>query len=225
MSPALSFTLSEGCLPTYLQLVCRLLFHCVFPFVLLLAPPLCPPTLSPTRLVSPTLSPCVSAFVPRFVSQFVSHFVSNFVSHFVPRFVSHFVTRLVSHFASHFASCVSPILPLSSVVSQTTLSPILSPIVSFPRVQKLAQTWRLVGGLITLNLEPSLLLGCKTWFIHIICVPVYHFSPTLLMCFPRLCLCCGYLGLLLVFRLLLLCLCFTYGLLAGISSALDISLF
>jgi hypothetical protein len=151
--------------------------------------------------------------------------MSPFVSHFVPRFVSHFVTRLVSHFASHFASCVSPILPLSSVVSQTTLSPILSPIVSFPRVQKLAQTWRLVGGLITLNLEPSLLLGCKTWFIHIICVPVYHFSPTLPMCFPRLCLCCGYLGLLLVFRLLLLCLCFTYGLLAGISSALDISLF
>ena len=53
----------------------------------------------------------------------------------------------------------------------------------------------------------------------------YPFSPTLPMCFPCLCLCCGYLGLLLVFRLLLLCLCFTYGLLAGISSALDISLF
>ena len=119
----------------------------------------------------------------------------------------------VSDFASVFG-CVSNYF-VSHFVSHCVVS----------RVQKLAQTWRLVGGLITLNLEPSLLLGCKTWFIHIICVPVYHFSPTLPMCFPRLCLCCGYLGLLLVFQLLLLCLCFTYGLLAGISSALDISLF
>ena len=186
-----------------------------------LSPPLCRPLALCPRLCLPVslpLSPALSPSLSPTLFQTLSPTLS-------PRFVSHFVTRLVSHFASHFASCVSPILPLSSVVSQTTLSPILSPIVSFPRVQKLAQTWRLVGGLITLNLEPSLLLGCKTWFIHIICVPVYHFSPTLPMCFPRLCLCCGYLGLLLVFRLLLLCLCFTYGLLAGISSALDISLF
>jgi hypothetical protein len=90
--------------------------------------------------LSPTLSPTMSPTLSPNCFPLCCPLVSHYVSCFVSYFVSYFVPHYVSYFVYHFVSTLR---------------------------ENVAQTW--APFLLTMNLESSLLLGCKTGLVAAIC--------------------------------------------------------